>query len=73
MAASPHPSRTAPLCKDCAHAMTVGSATTLHCNHPASPVDPVHGRPELRAEIMRRAQSCGPLGALFAQCLGAPQ
>ena len=80
MQSTPHASRAAPLCKDCAHAQTVGTPRTLYCGHPNAPIDPVDGTPCLLAGMMRlspgarflpRAMApCGPEGALFAQRLG---
>lgn len=72
-----HPTRTAPLCRDCRHVAKPGPV----CNHPAAPVDPVDGQPLLLALAMRghpgsmpqvqahsrgnSMQLCGSEGRLF--------
>ena len=58
MSAAPHPSRSAPLCSTCRHAVLTGQGTedeVLMCNHPAAPVSPIDGRPRVSAVSMRYA------------------
>lgn len=65
--ASEHPSRSAPLCKDCKHASSTVSMFK-HCAHPAAPINLVEGTPARSCESMRDTRlsgRCGPSGAWF--------
>ena len=60
MEAQAHQTRTAPRCQDCRHSRPAGGIAlhpnaTLMCNHPATPVSALSGRPLLRAVVMRGA------------------
>lgn len=63
-----HPSRTAPLCKDCQHVGVLGDRSMRFqmCDHPSAPRCAVNGTPERRAESGRNpGRPCGPTGELF--------
>lgn len=61
----PHPSRSAPLCKDCKHQGE--DSPSPACNHPSTAIDLVRGHPLARASSMRddKPNRCGPRGAWF--------
>lgn len=71
-----HPTRKAPLCRDCQHGNELGL-----CNHPSAPCDVVSGAPTLGCKSMRDVDSlkapgsplqlCGPEGKLFKPRAGA--
>lgn len=63
-----HPSRSAPLCKNCQHVGVLGDSSMRFqmCNHPTAPRCVVNGTPERRAESSRNpGRPCGPTGELF--------
>lgn len=69
-AANAHPSRSTKRCIDCQHFSEF--RTHAHCRHPAAPVDPVTGAPDLLCRHARRDGDhdrgpgiCGPAAALF--------
>lgn len=63
-AAAVHASRTAPVCVDCQHIR--GNGPVQVCDHPATAVDPVQGRPAWFCRDVRGLQGvCGPSGTLF--------
>lgn len=72
-----HPTRSAPLCRDCAHCQ--GAA---YCNHPAYPVSLTSGKPFWSCQDMRSDQmsetfcktlfpKCGSQGLLFVPARSA--
>lgn len=72
-ALEPHPSRSSPQCRTCAH-FDRGAANGDLCEHPAQPVNPVHGRSRVQASVARMAArlagldsvQCGPQGMLHS-------
>lgn len=75
-----HPSRTAPKCAHCRHA--VQRDRRMACDHPSAPQDLVAGLPAVTCEFMRSdsrvvlnhtATPCGTAGALFAPLDNADQ
>lgn len=74
-----HPSRSAPLCFNCAHAEFI-SSRDARCNHPSTPASAIDGSALLPIEKMRGSASarllkdiygigkpCGIEGALFVR------
>ena len=72
-----HPTRTAPLCRDCRW-LDRQCERFDFCAHPSAPVDPVRGRATLQAATMRdeahgpEQTRCGPR-AMFFVAAPAPQ
>ena len=75
----PHPSRSSPQCRTCAHfdrspAAGSGTGSGDVCDHPAQPVSLVHGRSRVQAAVARMparlngldSVQCGPEGALHS-------
>lgn len=75
-----HPSRSAPLCKDCQHVERDGNGhAASYCNHPSTPAFTFDGSAAVSVSTMRTRHSatvlarlefvpCGPEAALFEPC-----
>lgn len=69
-----HPTRGAPLCRQCAHFSAIGRADELTCGHPTTPVCPVDGSNTLSTWAARAADGpCGPAGLLWEPMVAITQ